>query len=114
MGNDRTRIDKYLYLEQGDCLVPMTRLVTLATEMRSRIDLAVALLSTIIVSTVTCCMETKMSNQLSVLHAWLIVNIEYITEHEHLGIVTEANVFLQEISSSVILFIYINSHLLLA
>jgi hypothetical protein len=64
--------NKHLHLERGRRLFPMTRWVMLRTGMSSRIVLAVRLLSSSIVSTVTC--QTK-----QVLVSMVLVNDELLS-----------------------------------
>lgn len=107
------------YLEQGVRLVPTTRLVMLRTVISSRIALVVILLSRSTVSTVTCQIGGKKKKKCS--HhpfsgVWCVINCHLATECRilYLGLITQADIFLQEIPPPVMLFIYVNSGLFFA
>lgn len=101
-----------MYQEQGRRFVPTTRVVMLRTEMRLRIALAVTSLSISIVSAVTCVTgETNLAMSIfMVLLAFGFATQSGLTHH--LGVSTQTDVFVQKASSSVILFVDINLHLL--
>lgn len=106
------------YLGQGGLLVPITRLVMFRTGIRSRIALVVVLLSRSIVSTVTCNMKISINHQSIQQSLWENREKEkksLLTHtNTHLGISTQSNVFLQEVSPPVILLIDINFQLFFA
>lgn len=108
-------VKSYVYHEEGDRLVPMTRVVILATGIRSRIALAVALLSISIVSTITCLPKSNM--QISDLFLWCKYwehEELWLHVHTHFCIGTEANIFLQDVPPPVIFFFDIDLRLFFA
>lgn len=87
----------------------------LRTVISSRIALAVMLLSRSTVSTVTCQIGKKKSYH-PFSGVWCVINCHLATECRilHLGLITQADIFLQEIPPPIMFFIYVNSHLFFA